>query len=78
MEKPQIIDKFPAKLTLDKGNYFWCQCAKSAKNPFCDGSHRETSFKPVKFIVEQKQEIYLCSCKQTSKAPFCDGTHNTL
>merc|ERR1711924_381257 len=28
--------------------YFWCTCGASAKQPFCDGSHKGTDFKPTK------------------------------
>ena len=46
--------------------------------PFCDGSHKTTTIKPVRFVAEDSSaEIFLCGCKQTSSAPFCDGTHAT-
>ena len=31
-------------------SYFWCSCGLSSKQPFCDGSHKNTEFNPVKFI----------------------------
>ncbi len=78
MEKPNIFAKNPANLVLDAGKYFWCQCGLSTKNPFCDGSHKVTSFTPLKFDIESKKEVWLCQCKQTANAPYCDGTHKTL
>ena len=46
--------------------------------PFCDGRHKVTNIKPVRFEAEQSSsEIFLCGCKQTGSAPFCDGTHAT-
>lgn len=49
----------------------------NALQPFCDGSHKITAFKPVRFTVEEKKTAYLCGCKQTGTPPFCDGTHAT-
>jgi CDGSH iron-sulfur domain-containing protein 3 len=78
MTKPLIAAKYPIKVILEPGNYFWCACGKSNNQPFCDGSHRGTEFSPVLFKVDQKQEAWICQCKHSSKAPFCDGTHKTL
>ena len=54
--------------------YRWCSCGQSLKQPFCDGSHQGTHFKPYKFTVEERvKDIKLCGCKLTTKRPFCDG-----
>ena len=53
-------------------------CGRSAKQPFCDGSHKGTSFTPVKFTAEDTKTAFLCGCKHSAKAPFCDGTHKAL
>ena len=46
--------------------------------PYCDGSHKVTKLRPVKFSVkEQNLEAFLCGCKQTGSQPYCDGTHAT-
>ena len=46
----------------------------SKKQPFCDGSHHDTDFKPLKFSLDEKlPRVYMCGCKLTSTAPFCDG-----
>jgi mannose-6-phosphate isomerase-like protein (cupin superfamily) len=59
--------------------YHWCACGRSAKQPFCDGSHRGTEFTPVKFTAgPQDEELLFCGCKQTRTAPFCDGAHSNL
>eukprot|EP00744_Colponema_vietnamica_P009037 GILI01012868.1.p1 GENE.GILI01012868.1~~GILI01012868.1.p1 ORF type:complete len:162 (-),score=17.24 GILI01012868.1:82-522(-) len=59
--------------------YRWCACGLSKNQPFCDNSHKGTSFVPRLFVLVEKQEkCYLCMCKYTSKAPFCDGTCKTL
>ncbi len=79
MEKAVINEKSPIKVKLEKGKtYHFCTCGRSENQPFCDGSHAVTSFKPLAFSVEEDQERNLCRCKQTKNAPFCDGTHRQL
>jgi len=56
--------------------YFWCSCGLSSKQPFCDGSHKNTEFSPVKFIADETKKMFFCTCKQTNNQPFCDGSHN--
>jgi CDGSH-type Zn-finger protein len=65
----------PMITKLEPGTYFWCSCGKSAKVPFCDGSHQGTSLTPVEFVIETKQTVALCTCQRTNKPPFCDGSH---
>lgn len=78
MSEPRIADRSPAVLELEPGNYHWCRCGRSAKQPFCDGSHAGTDFSPVPFTVEEKRRVALCRCKHTGDQPFCDGTHSKL
>jgi CDGSH-type Zn-finger protein/mannose-6-phosphate isomerase-like protein (cupin superfamily) len=58
--------------------YLWCSCGRSNKQPFCDGSHAGTEFKPVLFEAKIDEDVIFCGCKQTGTAPFCDGGHNNL
>ena len=78
-EAPKIAQKgpYPVKVTAGK-SYFWCTCGRSAKQPFCDGSHKETSFEPMKYDAEADKTLFFCGCKATGNAPLCDGAHNKL
>jgi CDGSH-type Zn-finger protein len=78
-DEPVIAQKGPYQIPLEKGRaYWWCTCGKSNKQPMCDGSHKGTSFTPMKFTAETDGIQNLCGCKATDGAPFCDGTHNML
>ena len=57
-------------------SYFWCSCGLSSKQPFCDGSHKNTEFSPVKFIADETKKMFFCTCKQTNNQPYCEGSHN--
>lgn len=78
MADPKIAAKVPAVLELEAGKYYWCACGKSAKQPFCDGSHQGTEFTPMELVIEEKKKVALCQCKHTGNPPFCDGTHTKL
>jgi len=74
--KPIVASNKPAKVTLTKDEeYYFCSCGQSSNQPFCDGSHAGTSFKPKAFIAEESGDAYLCQCKHSANLPFCDGSH---
>lgn len=75
---PTIVDKKPVVMELEPGTYYWCSCGLSQNQPFCNGAHQGTEFKPVAFEVTEKKPLALCLCKHTGKAPFCDGSHHNL
>ena len=58
--------------------YWWCTCGKSAKQPFCDGSHKGSEFVPMKYDADKTGKVWFCGCKHTAKAPMCDGSHKNL
>ncbi|MGB0291167.1 MAG: CDGSH iron-sulfur domain-containing protein [Luteolibacter sp.] len=77
-DKPIICDTKPLGLEVEAGTYFWCACGSSSNPPFCDGSHKGTSFSPVKHEVEEKKTIYWCQCKHSKNGALCDGSHKSL
>jgi len=79
MDKPIIAGTEPIHVNVKAGEtYYWCSCGRSSSQPFCDGSHKGTSFKSLVFTAEKNGDIAFCSCKLTSNPPFCDGTHISL
>ena len=76
---PNIAQKTPFAVDVEAGKtYFWCSCGQSKNQPFCDGSHKGSSFNPVKFTAETSTTAWLCGCKHTANKPFCDGSHKAL
>ena len=79
MQKGEVAAKAPVKVDVEAGKtYFWCTCGKSAKQPFCDGSHKGSEFAPMKWAAEEDGAKWFCACKQTEGQPFCDGSHKAL
>lgn len=78
-DRPVVADTKPVAVILEAGkSYYWCACGKSAKQPFCDGSHQGSSMVPANFTAEKSGEAHLCMCKMTKNPPFCDGSHTAL
>lgn len=79
MDQPKIAAKNPIPVELEAGKtYAWCACGASSNQPFCDGSHKGTSFSPRVFQAEETKTAYMCQCKHTKNPGFCDGSHKAL
>ena len=80
MSTPVVARPKPCLVNLKAGRaYYWCTCGRSANQPYCDGSHKGTSFKPLKFTATpENAEALLCGCKHTGTPPYCDGAHTNL
>ena len=60
------------KLDVVSGkSYFICQCGQSAKYPLCDGSHKNTSFSPEKYVASADTSVNVCGCNDF-KTVVCD------
>ena len=77
-ENPVVASKMPTVLKLEPGEYWWCSCGKSSKQPFCDGSHKGSIFTPQKVEIKDEKKVAFCNCKHSKTGPFCDGTHSEL
>lgn len=78
MEKPVIVQKKSLKLDMEPGTYYWCACGRSNNQPFCDGSHKGTGFKPEKVVIEEPKLVAWCMCRYSEKGAICDGKHREL
>ena len=78
MADPKIAQKVPYVLEVEPGKYAWCACGLSAKQPYCDGSHKTTDIRPIIEEINEKKKVAWCGCKQTGRKPMCDGSHNKL
>ena len=78
-ETPEIGGRAPIAIEVEAGkSYWWCACGRSKTQPFCDGSHKVTSFTPVEFKAEKNEKVFFCTCKRSGRKPTCDGSHKKL
>jgi CDGSH-type Zn-finger protein len=76
MDNPVRAADTPFGVDVEAGkSYFWCACGKSANQPFCDGSHKDTEFTPVKYEADESKKVFFCGCKASGNPPLCDGSH---
>jgi CDGSH-type Zn-finger protein len=79
MSEPVIAAKAPIGVDVEAGKtYWWCTCGRSAKQPFCDGSHKGTDFTPMAYEAAESKQLWFCACKHTKHAPLCDGAHKQV
>lgn len=76
LELPKICKKGSMRVEVKKGDiHYWCSCGLSNNQPFCDGSHKNTGFAPVKYTAEEDKTVGFCGCKHSKKGAICDGSH---
>jgi CDGSH-type Zn-finger protein len=76
---PHIAAKVPCKVSVEAGKtYWWCSCGQSSGQPFCDGSHKGSDFRPLAYVAEADGDVWFCQCKHTGNTPRCDGSHKAL
>ena len=78
-DAPKIAQTTPYPIEVEEGKtYFWCTCGQSSKQPLCDGSHKGSSFAPLKWEAPASKKMFMCGCKHSKKAPLCDGSPSDL
>lgn len=76
---PVIAYPGSIKIEIKQGQkYKWCSCGLSTNQPFCDGSHAGSNFKPIEYIATEDRIVGFCGCKHSKIKPICDGTHKSL
>ena len=78
MTKPKIAAPTPYVQPTEAGCYYWCSCGQSQRQPFCDGSHKGSTFTPVKVELAEAKTVAWCGCKHSQNGAFCDGSHSKL
>jgi CDGSH-type Zn-finger protein len=74
-----VAQRGPFAVELRGGRtYAWCACGRSARQPYCAGSHAPTGLVPVVFKAERDGTAYLCGCKTSQGRPDCAGSHDRL
>ncbi|NQZ10728.1 MAG: CDGSH iron-sulfur domain-containing protein [Algicola sp.] len=75
----KVASDRPMAVEVEAGkSYHWCSCGKSTIQPWCDGAHAGTVFKPVIYKAQETKTVYMCCCKKTHHAPTCDGSHQFI
>ena len=79
MSEPEIGGRRPIAINVVAGeSYWWCACGRSKTQPFCDGSHKTTEFRPQEWKATANEEVWFCACKRSQHQPLCDGSHKKL
>lgn len=74
---PQSAGTDPYVVKVERNKvYWWCSCGRSRRQPWCDGSHKGTAFKPVMYVPQVAGPKLMCGCKFSETRPLCNGTHN--
>lgn len=77
--KGHVAGRAPIAVDVEAGRiYWWCSCGRSANQPFCDGKHKDTPFKPLQYEAKASETLFFCACKHTATPPLCDSTHSKL
>ncbi len=65
MSEPLSPQRAPYPRQETARNVTWCQCGRSANQPYCDGSHRETDIRPITVELTEDRLVKWCGCKHS-------------
>ena len=79
-EPPGQPGQAPFVTWCEAGKYAYCQCGKSARYPYCDGTHRarHDGPGPIKVVLREACRVAWCACGSSQTRPYCDGSHARL
>ncbi len=67
MTNPEI-GREPIAVEVDAGKiYWWCPCGRSKSQPFCDGSHRVTTFEPIEYKPAKSGKLFFLHMQAQQK-----------
>ena len=75
---PVVRALAPLRVEVEEGRtYFWCACGRTKSEPWCDGSHKATTIRPVKWVAPKSGIAGVCACRATRRPGrvLCDGAH---
>ena len=79
MDAPVCSKKAPYVVEAEEGKtYYYCTCGLTENQPFCDGKHKGTDFKPEPYTAEKSGNVYFCGCRASKMGAVCDGEHKNL
>ena len=67
---PKIVQKRPYVIEEKAGKKAFCSCGLSSKDPYCDGSHKDTGFSPEIVELKENKKSSLVWMQTISKRSF--------
>ena len=55
-----IPQRMPIVGVCEAGEYSWCACGRSANQPYCDGSHKNSGYLPMRVVVKSGFRAVAC------------------
>ena len=79
---PTVSKRGAWMVKMERGKtYFYCTCGNSKLQPWCDGSHQGTEWRPYKFTYDGEAKVKgICGCKMNrdDSGEKCDRSHRVF